>query len=168
MKKNFKRAPCAITATVAISLLCVVAGSVPSAVKAQQPSTAAPNSYTDVSNYLLNGNAVVPQQSVAVSTNLSSTVTQIGQMNNATANLAGSGNITIQYQSGSQNTSNLSANGTQNTLTTTQVGNNNTSNISVNGNNNSVTNLQVGSGLTYQLQIVGTNAPVSVQQYGRR
>jgi hypothetical protein len=134
-------------------------------VGAQQAVT--PNSYTDLSSYLLQGNQPVPQQALA-SPSLSSTVTQIGQMNTATATLAGSGNITNQYQSGSQNSSTLSANGTQNTLNTTQIGNSNTSAISVVGNNNNISNLQVGSGLTYQLQVIGTSAPVSVQQFGRR
>ena len=167
MKKKCKRVPCAIAATVGISLLCVVADSVPNAAHAQQASN---NPYTDVSNFLWSGNQGVPQQALAAPTNatLSSTVNQIGTNNAATANLVGSGNVTNQYQNGSQNVSNLSANGTQNTLTTTQIGNNNTSNIGVNGNGNSVTNLQVGSGLSYQIQISGTNAPVSVQQYGRR
>ena len=126
------------------------------------------NSYTDISGFLWSGSQGVPQQAVSSTPAQSSSVVQIGQMNNATATLAGSGNITNQYQLGAQNTSNLSANGTQNTLTTTQIGNSNTSNVSVNGNNNNISNLQVGSGLTYQLQVVGTNAPVSVQQYGRR
>ncbi len=168
MKKNFKLRPCAIAATVGISLSCVVAGGVPNAAHAQQQ---APNNpYTDISGFLWSGNQGVPQQAMAAPVNatLSSTVNQIGTNNAATANLVGSGNVTNQYQIGSQNVSNLSANGTQNTLATTQIGNNNTSNISVNGNGNSVSNLQVGSGLNYQIQITGTNAPVSIQQYGRR
>ncbi|MFT4116485.1 hypothetical protein [Bradyrhizobium sp.] len=139
----------------------------PGAALAQQ-NNSIDKSYTDISGFLWSGNQGVPQQAVAGNPTLSSSVTQIGQMNSATATLAGSGNVTTQYQLGSQNTSNLSANGTQNTLTTTQIGNSNTSNVSVNGNNNSISNLQVGSGLTYQLQVVGTNAPVSIQQYGRR
>ncbi len=136
----------------------------------QQQNNAAQNPYTDISGFLWSGNQGVPQSAVnpAAPASLSSTVSQIGMNNQATAALVGSGDITNQYQNGSQNVSNLSANGTQNTLTTTQIGNNNTSNIGVVGNNNNITNLQVGSGLSYQLQVVGTSAPVSVQQYGRR
>jgi hypothetical protein len=150
----------------AIAMLALLAGA-PGAAFAQQTNSSA-NSYTDISAFLWSGNQGVPQQAVASSPNLSSSVVQIGQKNSATATLAGSGNITTQYQAGSQNTSNLSADGAQNTLTTTQIGNSNTSNISVIGNNNNINNLQVGSGLTYQLSVIGTSAPVSVQQYGRR
>jgi hypothetical protein len=135
-----------------------------SSVWAQQ----APNAYTDLSGYLLGGAKAASPQGAVGTPALSSSVTQIGQVNTATATLAGSGNITTQYQYGSQNSSTLSANGTQNTLNTTQIGNSNTSAISVVGNNNNISNLQVGSGLSYQLQVVGTGAPVSVQQYGRK
>ena len=153
-------------ALVLLVLAVVFLATVPRAAFAQQNN--AGDKYTDISGFLWSGNQGVPQQAVTGTPVLSSSVTQIGQMNNATATLTGSGNVTTQYQLGAQNVSNLSANGTQNTLTSTQIGNSNTSNISVNGNNNSISNLQVGSGLTYQLQVVGTSAPVSVQQYGRR
>lgn len=149
----------------AIAMLVALALA-PRAAFAQQSNSG--DKYTDISGFLWSGSQGVPQQAVTAAPVLSSSVTQIGQMNNATATLAGSGNVTTQYQLGSQNVSNLSANGTQNTLTSTQIGNSNTSNISVNGNNNNISNLQVGSGLSYQLQVVGTSAPVSVQQYGRR
>ncbi len=137
------------------------------AVWAQQAGNG-PNAYTDLSGYLLGGSQAASQQAALGTPALSSTVNQIGQMNTATATLAGGGNITTQFQYGSQNSSTLSANGTQNTLNTTQIGNSNTSAISVVGNNNNISNLQVGSGLSYQLQVVGTSAPVSVQQYGRK
>ena len=162
MRKAGLSAPITFGA-IALLLLLAVA---PGAASAQQVNLG--DKYTDISGFLWSGNQGVPQQAVTGTPVQSSSVTQIGQMNSATATLAGSGNVTTQYQLGSQNTSNLSANGTQNTLTTTQIGNSNTSNISVNGNNNNITNLQVGSGLSYQLQVVGTSAPVSVQQYGRR
>jgi hypothetical protein len=149
---------------IAVLVLLAIA---PGAAFAQQ-NNSSDNSYTDISAFLWSGNQSVPQQALTGAPPQSSSAVQIGQMNSATATLAGSGNITTQYQAGSQNTSNLSANGMQNTLTTTQIGNSNTSNVSVNGNNNNISNLQVGSGLTYQLQVIGTNAPVSVQQYGRR
>lgn len=132
---------------------------------AQQTSS---NPYTDISGFIWSGNQGVPPQAAGTSPNLSSTVIQSGQMNNATAGLSGSGNVTTQYQIGSQNTSTLLADGKQNTLTTTQIGNSNTSSISVVGNNNNISNLQVGSGLTYQLSVIGTSAPISVQQFGRR
>lgn len=135
---------------------------------AQQSGNSAPNSFTDLSQYLLSGNQIVPQKTVASPINLSSTVTQIGQGNAASATLSGSSNVTIQNQVGSQNTSTLAANGAQNTLTTSQIGNNNSTSISVNGNGNNISNLQVGSGLSYQLQVIGSNVPISVQQYGRK
>lgn len=137
---------------------------------AQQQSAAPANSYTDISDYLVIGNQAVPRQTVAAPAvaNLSSTVTQFGQANTATATLSGSANLTNQFQSGWQNTSTLAVNGTQNSITTAQVGNANTTSIGVQGNNNSISNLQVGSGLSYQLQVIGTSAPISVQQYGRK
>ena len=147
--------------------VCVLLAMAPGVAFAQESHTD-DSSYTDISGFLWSGSQVVPQQSVNDSPGLSSSVSQIGQMNSATATLTGSGNITTQYQLGSQNTSNLSANGTGNTLTTTQIGDSNSSSVSVVGNNNAINNLQVGSGLTYQLQVVGTSAPVSVQQFGRR
>jgi hypothetical protein len=152
--------------TFGVVALWVLLALAPGAAFAQQSNSA--DKYTDISGFLWSGSQGVPQQAVTGATNSSSSVTQTGQMNSATATLVGSGNVTTQYQLGSQNISNLSANGTQNTLTTTQIGNSNTSNISVNGNNNNISNTQIGSGLTYQLQVVGTGAPVSVVQYGRR
>jgi hypothetical protein len=137
-------------------------------VQAQQQSASTPGSFTDLSKYVLSGNQVVPQPSVAPIANLSSTVTQVGQGNNASAVLNGTSNITTQYQFGSQNSSVLSANGVQNTLTTSQIGNSNSTSISVEGNGNNISNLQVGSGLSYQLKVVGTAVPVSVQQYGHK
>jgi hypothetical protein len=137
-------------------------------VRAQQQSGSTPGSYTDFSRYILSGNQVVPQQSVAPVANLSSTVTQIGQANTASATLNGTSNVTTQYQVGSQNSSVLVANGVQNSLTTSQIGNSNTTSISVVGNGNTISNLQVGSGLSYELRVVGTAVPVSVQQYGRK
>jgi hypothetical protein len=137
-------------------------------VHAQQQGGSAPNSFTDLSKYILTGNQVVPQPSVAPVANLSSTVTQIGQGNAASATLNGTSNVTTQYQFGSQNSSVLSANGVQNTLTTSQIGNSNSTSISVEGNGNNISNLQVGSGLSYQLKVVGTAVPVSVQQFGRK
>ncbi len=137
---------------------------------AQQANSTTPNPYTDLSAYQLI-NQAASQQSIATSGSpaLSSTVTQIGQVNTATATLSGSGNITNQYQNGSQNSSNLTVNGGQNTVTTTQIGNSNTTSIGVNGSGNTINNLQVGSGLSYQIQVIGTaSAPISVQQYGRR
>ncbi len=136
-------------------------------VRAQQ-SGSMPGSYTDYSRYILTGNQVVPQQSVAPVANLSSTVTQIGQANAASVTLNGISNVTTQYQVGSQNSSVLVANGAQNSLTTTQIGNSNSTSISVVGNGNNISNLQVGSGLSYELRVVGTAVPVSVQQYGRK
>jgi hypothetical protein len=135
-----------------------------------QQSAVLPNSYTDISDYLVVGNQAVPRQTVTApsAANLSSTVTQLGQANTATATLSGSANLTSQFQSGWQNTSTLAVNGTQNSITTAQIGNANTTSIGVQGNNNSISNLQVGSGLSYQLQVIGTSAPISVQQYGRR
>ena len=165
MRKTCLSAPISLGAMAG----CVLLAAVPGAAVAQQQNNSGQNPYTDLSAFLWSGNQGVPQQAAtAAAPVLSSTVSQIGMNNTATAALVGSGNVTNQYQNGSQNVSNLSANGTQNALTTTQIGNNNTSNISVYGNNNNISNLQVGSGLTYQLQVVGTNAPVSVQQYGRR
>jgi hypothetical protein len=149
------------------ALVCVF-GLVCANVHAQQQSSSAPSSFTDLSKYILSGNQVVPQPNAAPLANLSSTVTQIGQGNTASATLSGTSNITTQYQSGSQNSSVLSANGVQNTLTSSQIGNSNSTSISVEGNGNNISNLQVGSGLSYQLKVVGTAVPVSVQQYGRK
>lgn len=145
-----------------VAVACLVGAS--TGVSAQQ----APNAYTDLSGYLLGAGAPPARPAAAGVPVLSSTVTQIGQMNAATATLAGSDNVTVQYQRGAQNASTLSATGTQNTLNTTQIGTANTSAIGVVGNNNTISNLQVGSGLSYQLQVVGTSAPISVQQYGGR
>ena len=163
MSKAGLRAPMSLGGIALLVLLAVA----PRVAFAQQ-NNSSDKSYTDLSGFLWSGSQGVPQQAVTGAPMLSSSVTQIGQMNSATATLTGSGNVTTQYQLGSQNVSNLSANGTQNTLNSTQIGNSNTANVSVNGSNNNISNLQVGSGLTYQLQVVGTSAPVSVQQYGRR
>ncbi len=127
------------------------------------------NSYTDLSEYLISGNQVVPQQETAgAAYNAKSIVQQAGQNNNATATLVGSGDITTQIQNGTGNSSNVSINGAQNSLSTTQVGNANTVALDVVGNDNSISNLQVGTGLSYQLRVVGTSQPISVQQYGRK
>jgi len=157
-----------LRAPIIVGAMMLLAGLTSATAAFAQQSNSSDKSYTDISGFLWSGNQGVPQQAVTGTPVLSSSVTQIGQMNSATATLAGSGNVTTQYQLGAQNVSTLSANGTQNTLTSTQIGNANTSSISVNGNNNNTNNLQVGSGLTYQLQVTGTSAPVSVQQYGRR
>jgi len=153
-----------------VMFLCASSCFAPGTASAQQVNSTTPNPYTDLSAYQLI-NQAAPQQSIAgsASPTLSSTVTQIGQVNAATATLSGSGNITNQYQNGSQNSSNLTLNGGQNTVTTTQIGNSNTTSIGVNGNGNTINNVQVGSGLSYQIQVIGTSpAPISVQQYGRR
>jgi hypothetical protein len=149
-------------------LVCAFSMACAGAAHAQQPTGSTPASYTDLSRYILSGNQAVPQASLAPVANLSSTVTQIGQGNTASATLNGTSNVTTQYQLGSQNSSVLSANGVQNSLTTAQIGNSNSTSISVDGNGNNISNLQVGSGLTYQLRVVGTSVPVSVQQYGRK
>lgn len=139
------------------------------AARAQQVNSSTPNSYTDLSAFLINNPAGTRTQPTTAAPTLSSTVTQIGQTNAATISLSGGGNVTNQYQNGSQNSSSLSVNGVQNTVTTTQIGNSNTTSIGVNGSGNTVNNLQVGSGLSYQIQVIGTApAPISVQQYGRR
>jgi TPP-dependent pyruvate/acetoin dehydrogenase alpha subunit len=147
------------------SLICIAAVTC----EAQQ---AAPNPYTDLSQYIVSGHEIVPQQALAAPAGatggLSSTVSQIGQGNVASVALSGSSNVTTQYQVGSGNSSTLSINGTQNTITTSQIGNSNTTAIDVAGNGNSISNLQVGSGLSYQLQVVGKSVPISVQQYGRK
>jgi hypothetical protein len=147
------------------SLIGVAAGTC----EAQQ---SAPNSYTDLSQYLVSGHEIVPQQAIGAPAGatggLSSTVSQIGQGNAASVTLGGGSNATAQYQAGSGNSSTLSINGTQNTITTTQIGNSNTTAIDVAGNGNSINNLQVGSGLSYQLQVIGKSVPISVQQYGRK
>lgn len=132
---------------------------------AQQP---AQDSYSDLSRYLVSGNQIVPNASAANPANLSSSVTQIGQGNTATASLNGTSNITTQYQVGTNNTSNLSISGVQNTINNTQIGASNTTAISVAGNGNSISNTQVGSGLSYQLQVIGQSVPISVQQFGRK
>jgi hypothetical protein len=136
---------------------------------AQEVNATIPNPYADISAHLLINQAASQQSTATSAPVLSSTVTQIGQMNSVTATLSGSGNITSQYQNGSQNSSALSVNGTQNTITTSQIGSSNTTSIGVTGNGNTINNLQVGSGLSYQIQVIGTSpAPISVQQYGRR
>jgi hypothetical protein len=141
----------------------------PGSALAQQINSSTPNSYTDLSAYLVNNPSATSQQTTTAPPALSTTVTQIGQANAATVGLSGAGNITNQYQNGSQNSSTLSVNGAQNTVTTTQIGNSNTTSIGVNGSGNTINNLQVGTGLSYQIQVVGTApAPISVQQYGRR
>lgn len=131
---------------------------------------AAPNPYTDLSKYVISGNQVVPQQALTsvVSGGLSSSVTQIGQGNTASAALNGVGNVTTQSQVGANNASTLAISGAQNAVSTAQIGNSNTTSISVAGNGNLISNLQVGSGLSYQLQVIGQSAPISVQQFGRK
>lgn len=131
---------------------------------------AAQNPYTDLSKYVISGNQVVPQQALtgAASGGLSSSVTQIGQGNTASAAVNGVSNVTTQSQLGANNSSTLAISGTQNAVTTAQIGNSNTTSISVAGNGNLISNLQVGSGLSYQLQVVGQSAPISVQQFGRK
>ncbi|MEI9914869.1 MAG: hypothetical protein WDN29_02610 [Methylovirgula sp.] len=128
------------------------------------------NSYTDLSQYLISGSQVVPQQQAASGTayNTTSIVKQAGENNSATATLVGSGDITTQIQNGSGNSSTVSINGSQNALSTTQIGNSNTVALSVVGNDSSISNLQVGKGLSYQLSVVGAPQTVSVQQYGRK
>jgi hypothetical protein len=151
-----------------LSVAAVLLAAIPA--HAQQVT---PGSYTDLSQYLISGNQIVPRQALsagpAASTGgLSSSVTQIGQGNVASATLNGASNITTQYQSGANNSSTLSVNGTQNAITTSQIGNSNSTSIDVAGNGNSISNLQVGSGLSYQLQVVGKSVPISVQQFGRK
>jgi hypothetical protein len=128
------------------------------------------NSYTDLSEYLLNGNQVVPQQQApaASANNTISIVRQAGENNSANATLVGSGDVTTQIQNGTGNSSTVSVNGTQNSVSTTQIGNSNTVALGVTGNNNAISNTQVGNGLSYQLSIVGAAQSVSVQQYGRK
>ena len=157
------RVPMAARAMLVSALLCILAG--PAC--AQQ---AAQNAYTDLSQYLVNGNQIVPQQTSAATApgGLSSSVSQTGLNNVASVTLSGNGNVTNQYQSGSQNSSTLAVRGAQNSVSTSQIGSTNTTSIGVVGNGNSISNLQVGSGLSYQLQVIGTSAPVSVQQYGRK
>jgi hypothetical protein len=135
---------------------------------AQQASQ---NSYSDLSQYLVSGNQIVPSMSLASAPptgGLSSSVVQIGQGNVSSVTLNGTSNITSQYQAGTNNSSSLSINGAQNTISTTQIGSSNTTSIDVAGNGNSISNLQVGTGLSYQLQVIGKSVPVSVQQYGRK
>ena len=168
MSQKSRRVRGAFTAFSA-AVLCAPALIAPSLALAQQVNATTPNPYTDLSAYQLINQAASQQSFATSAPALSSTVTQIGQVNTATATLSGSGNITNQYQNGSQNSSNLTVNGGQNTVTTTQIGNSNTTSIGVNGNGNTINNLQVGTGLSYQIQVVGTApAPISVQQYGRR
>lgn len=161
-----QRAPTFIGAALASALICI------SAVSSARAQQTAPNAYTDLSRYLVSGNPVGPGPTLAttVPTNggLSSSVTQIGQSNVASATLNGANNLTSQYQAGSNNSSTLSINGIQNSITTSQIGSSNTTSIEVAGNGNSISNLQVGSGLSYELQVVGKSVPVSVQQYGRK
>jgi len=161
-----KRWVLTVAAATLVSGLIGIAGS---PAYAQQ---AAQNPYTDLSQYIVSGNRVAPVQASAATVpaigGLSSSVTQIGQGNVASAALNGAGNVTNQYQNGSNNSSTLSISGVQNTITTSQTGNSNTTAIDVAGNGNSISNLQVGSGLSYQLQVVGKAEPVSVQQYGRK
>jgi hypothetical protein len=128
------------------------------------------NPYTDLSQYLISGSQVVPQQQVTsgAAYNATSVVRQAGENNSATATLVGSGDVTTQIQNGSGNSSTVSINGSQNSLSTTQIGNSNAVALSVVGNNSSISNLQVGNGLSYQLSVVGAPQNVSVQQYGRK
>ncbi len=128
------------------------------------------SSYTDLSEYLISGSQVIPQQQVApgAASNTTSIVHQAGQNNSATATLVGSGDVTTQVQTGSGNSSTVSANGAQNSLSTTQIGNSNAVALGVVGNGNSISNLQVGSGLSYQISVVGASQAISVQQYGRK
>jgi hypothetical protein len=136
---------------------------------AQQANVAAPDPYTNLSQYLLVGGQAVPQQAISAAPGAqSSWVVQTGQNNNASASLNGGGNITTQIQNGSNNASTIVLNGAQNSIATSQIGNANASSIGVAGNGNSISNLQVGSGLSYQIQVIGTATPVSVQQYGRK
>lgn len=167
MTQIYRCARSALTTFGAIFLCASVV--TPDPALAQQVNSSTPNSYTDLSAYLVNNPAATREQPTTAAPALATTVTQIGQANAATVALSGSGNITNQYQNGSQNSSNLSVNGVQNNVTTTQIGNSNTTSIGVNGNGNTINNLQVGSGLSYQIQVIGTSAaPISVQQYGRR
>jgi hypothetical protein len=155
-------------AALTAALMCISASSC----GAQQPAQVSQNAYTDLSQYLVSGNEIVPRQALAATSasqgGLSSTVSQIGQGNAASVSLGGSSNLTTQYQNGANNSSVLAINGAQNTITTSQIGSANTTAIDVAGNGNSISNLQVGSGLSYQLQVIGKSAPVSVQQYGRK
>jgi hypothetical protein len=157
------RAPIMVTSKLSVAVALFTAS----------PTYAQQASYTDLSQYLVSGNQVVPRQVLsagpaALSGGLSSSVTQIGQGNVASATLNGASNMTNQYQSGANNSSMLSVNGTQNAITTSQIGNSNSTSIDVAGSGNSISNLQVGSGLAYQLQVVGKSVPISVQQFGRK
>jgi len=86
----------------------------------------AQNAYTDLSQYLVNGNQVVPQQAFAATApaagGLSSSVTQTGLNNVASVTLSGNGNVTNEYQNGSQNSSTLAVTGAQNSVATSQIG----------------------------------------------
>ena len=103
----------------------------PGVARAQQANDTASSSYTDLSDYLVIGNQALPRQvAVPGPANLSSTVTQIGQGNVASATLSGIANVTNQFQSGAQNSSTLTVNGVQNAITTAQIGNGNATSIS--------------------------------------
>src|SRR5258707_1249218 len=94
------RVPIVVRAMLVSALIGILAG--PAC--AQQT---AQNAYTDLSQYLVNGNQVVPQQAFAATApaagGLSSSVTQTGLNNVASVTLSGNGNVTNQYQNGSQN-----------------------------------------------------------------
>jgi hypothetical protein len=157
------RAGWACVAAAGIFLTC---GSMIQTACAQQADG---SSYTDLSQYLVNGNQAAPQQQVSgAAYNATSIVRQAGQNNSANAVIVGAGDTTTQMQNGSNNTSTVSINGAQNSLSTTQIGNSNSVALGVVGNGNTISNLQVGNGLSYGINIVGAAQNISVQQYGRK
>jgi hypothetical protein len=117
-------------------------------------------------------------------------VTQTGTKNDASVNVTGAGNVTLQMQTGDRNASAISIAGTGNTVGVTQTGNRNESNVSlggpfatdgntvqvqqfgnrndsdvtVTGRNNAITNTQIGSGLTTEIKHIGNGQTISVQR----
>ena len=117
-------------------------------------------------------------------------ITQTGSKNDASVNVVGAGNVTLQMQTGDRNASAISIAGTGNTVGVNQTGNRNESNVSLGGpyvadgntvqvqqfgnrndsdvtvigRNNTITNTQIGSGLTTEIKHIGNGQTISVQR----
>ena len=152
-------------------LVAVACATLPAGPRASaQSGPAPPVSYTDLSGLLLSWDnsmlRIDPNLPQAPGWNFSA-IHQYGANNSASADVAGFGNRTIQFQNGVGDSSALSVVGSQNAVSTLQRGSNDQSSISVLGQNNRITDVQIGSNLSFGLQQVGNGSNVVIQQYRR-
>lgn len=93
-----------------------------------------------------------------------SAVSQKGDHNFASVDLAGFKNVTLQSQIGSENRSVLNAAGSHNQISTFQLGHRHQTSISVVGQDNHILNSQIGSNLSFNFQQIGNGKTVTILQ----